>query len=402
MKANVFVSSPLLAALGGILLWWGSGSASLLWSQSREGLVILDENGVRNLGIETAEVLETDFEDSVFAVGRIESIPLRRGVVSSRISGRIVELLVQEGDLVEKDQVLVRVESRQPGDPPPVIDIRAPIAGLVTDSHVRIGEPVEPDKEMLDITDLAEVYAVARVPEDRAGRLKPGTRAHIRVAALPDEAFEGELLRFGTAADRESGTLDALFKMPNESGRLRPDMRAEFSIVLGKRDAVMAVPREALQGDPANRVVFVRDFELPNAFVRAPVQIGPRNDRFVEIVNGLFPGDEVVTRGAYGLAFAGGGGISLKEALDAAHGHEHNADGSEMTAGQEPRDGEAGHDHEHEHEHGHSHGFLDHWLEGWTDLTLFFASTTGLLSVLLVLSARHARTLRGRADSQNA
>ncbi|NJM37533.1 MAG: hypothetical protein HC845_06530 [Akkermansiaceae bacterium] len=56
------------------------------------------------------------------------------------------------------------------------------------------------------------------------------------------------------------------------------------------------------------------------------------NDRFVEITNGLFPADEVVTKGAYSLSFAGGGsGISLKEALDAAHGHEHAEDGSELT-----------------------------------------------------------------------
>ncbi|MEM9015611.1 MAG: hypothetical protein AAGC68_01260, partial [Verrucomicrobiota bacterium] len=50
---------------------------------------------------------------------------------------------------------------------------------------------------------------------------------------------------------------------------------------------------------------------------------------------GLFPGDEVVTQGSYALAFAGSGsGMSLKEALDAAHGHEHNDDGSEMTEAQ--------------------------------------------------------------------
>ena len=55
------------------------------------------------------------------------------------------------------------------------------------------------------------------------------------------------------------------------------------------------------------------------------------NDRFVEIVSGLLPADEVVTRGAYSLSFAGGGSVSLKEALDAAHGHEHAADGSELT-----------------------------------------------------------------------
>jgi len=61
------------------------------------------------------------------------------------------------------------------------------------------------------------------------------------------------------------------------------------------------------------------------------VQVGEINDRFVEIISGLFPADEVVTRGAYSLSFAGGGSVSLKEALDAAHGHEHAADGGELT-----------------------------------------------------------------------
>lgn len=75
----------------------------------------------------------------------------------------------------------------------------------------------------------------------------------------------------------------------------------------------------------------MKDFDLPNAFVRAPVVLGEQNDEFVEVVNGLFPGDEVVTQGSYSLGFAGGGSLSLKEALDAAHGHEHADDGSELT-----------------------------------------------------------------------
>jgi hypothetical protein len=81
--------------------------------------------------------------------------------------------------------------------------------------------------------------------------------------------------------------------------------------------------------------VFVEDFELPNTFVKAPVVLGEQNDTHVEVISGLFPGDEVVTRGSYSLSFAGSGsGMSLKEALDAAHGHEHNEDGSELTAEQ--------------------------------------------------------------------
>ena len=94
---------------------------------------------------------------------------------------------------------------------------------------------------------------------------------------------------------------------------------------------MLSVPREAVQGEgAAPRHVFVKDFELPHAFVKVPVVTGASNDRFVEIETGLFPGDEVVTRGAYSLRFAGGGTLSLKEALDAAHGHEHAEDGSEL------------------------------------------------------------------------
>ena len=105
--------------------------------------------------------------------------------------------------------------------------------------------------------------------------------------------------------------------------------------------------RTALQGDPSKRVVFVKDFELKNAFVKAPIVTGEQNDGYIEVVSGLFPGDEVVTQGSYSLGFAGGGSVSLKEALDAAHGHEHNEDGSEMTAEQKAaREAEkAGHAH---------------------------------------------------------
>ena len=225
--------------------------------------IILDETGVKNLRIETVEAEESDFEETVFALGRIAEIPENHGVLSSRISGRVVGLEAHEGDTVEKDQVLVRVESRQPGNPPPVIELKSPIAGLVVESHIRIGEPVEPDKELLDISDLTEVYAIARVPEDQAAKVKPGSKAHIRVSALGDTPLMGEMIRFGTSADRESGTIDAIFKVANPGLRMRADMRVEFSIILSKRQSVIGVPRSALQGEASERFVYVKHFDLP-------------------------------------------------------------------------------------------------------------------------------------------
>ncbi len=237
---------------------------------------------------------------------------------------------------------------------------------------------MEPDRALLEITDLSSVDAVARVPGHEAGRLREGATARIRLAAYPGEVFVGELTRLAAAADSVTGTLEAYFSLPNPDGRLRPGLRAEFSIVVSSRADVLAVPRAAVQGEGGDRFVFAKDFELENAFLKCPVVLGASNDAFVEIVSGLFPGDEVVTRGAYSLAFAGGGTVSLKEALDAAHGHEHAADGSELKPGAPADRKDPG--------HGHEHASSAHSARPWRIATGLLALTT--LSLLLALARR--------------
>lgn len=369
--------SPM-SAIGKILtlavLWAAMAAHAEITPEEAANTVNLTETGEKNLKIQTVEAEETDFEETAFALGRIEAIPEKRAVVASRIPGRVMELKTTLGTLVEAGAEVVRLESRQPGDPPPSIWLKAPATGLVTENAVRLGEPVEPDRALVEITDLREVYAVARVPEHLAGRLKAGAVAHLRVAALGGEELEGTLLRFGTAADRASGTIDAVFALPNADLALRPGMRAEFSIVLGKREGVMSVPRIALQGDHLNRSVFRRHYDklLKHSFVRIPVEVGAMNDRFVEILSGLAPGDEVVTTGAYSLGFSGNGAVSMKEVLDAVHGHEHNEDGSEMTAEQKAREAAA------------KSGAQGDARGGFSMLTLFSLIGNGLLLLLLV------------------
>jgi multidrug efflux pump subunit AcrA (membrane-fusion protein) len=298
---------------------FGSASEAAIEDDRAANTIILNETAVANLRIEKVAVEERTFESTVFAIGRIEEIPANRSALSSRISGRVVKLNVQVGDSVRAGEVLVHIESRQPGNPPPTIELKALQAGLVVDSHIRLGEPVDPAEDLLDISDRSSVWAVAVIPEPEASGIVPGTKARIKVPALGGEA----------------GAVEGIFELDNKDRKLQPGMRVEFSIITGSRENVSAVPRTALQGDPTKRVVFVEDFELANAFFRAPVVLGEQNDTHIEVLSGLFPGDEVVTHGSYALSFAGGGsGISLKEALDAAHGHEHNEDSSEMSDSQ--------------------------------------------------------------------
>jgi cobalt-zinc-cadmium efflux system membrane fusion protein len=367
-------------------------SISAADSERSANMIVLDATGVQNLRIQTAVVDEADFEESVFALGRIEAKPGNAAAVSSRIQGRVVALSALPGEVIAAGAEVAKVESRQPGNPPPVISLTAPLGGIVTQLDVRLGDPVEPEKALLEITDFSEVHAIARVPEHIAGRLKPGAKALITVSALPDGKLEGELLRFGTTADATSGTIDAIFKLANPENRLRPGMRAEFSIVIARRANVTSVPRSALQGEPSNRFVYVKDFDVPNAFIKTPVVVGQINDRVVEIISGLLPADEVVTQGAYSLAFAGGGSVSLKEALDAAHGHEHAADGSELTPDAKKKTGQASakDDHGHDHgDHGHAHGDEhDHHDDEHNDHeSPFWMIVSGVLFVALLVVA---------------
>ena len=349
---------------------------AVLCKASAADPVLLDETAVKNLRLETVTVEERDFERTVFAVGRVEEIPGNRWSVSSRIPGIATEVNAFIGEQVTTGEVLVRVQSRQPGNPPPTIELTAPHDGLITASHVLKGQPVDPEKDLLDISDRSEMWVIAQIPEQMAAGIGQDTAARIRFPALGGDPVDATLLRFGVQANRDAGSVEGIFQVKNGDGRLLPGMRAEFEIVVEKRSGVLAVPEEAVQGDPTARVVFVRDFDLPNAFVRAPVVLGEKGGGWVEVKEGLFGGDEVVTRGSYSLGFVGAAsGMSLKEALDAAHGHEHNEDGSEMTADQEA---DHDHDHEDEHEHGDHPDHEESGSPGWV-LWYAIASSVGLL-----------------------
>jgi multidrug efflux pump subunit AcrA (membrane-fusion protein) len=357
--------------------------------------VILTEQGVSNLGLETVTVEEADFETTTFALGRTEAIPETRSVLSSRIPGRVVENRIKIGSFVTKGEQLVLLESRQPGDPPPTIWLTAPADGTVISVNTKLGAPVEPADSLAEFADLRKIYLIATLPQVTAGKIGQETLAKVHFPTRPDKDYTATLLPrpspdSGRAldqdvslltdenADADLNTARLIFTIDNPDNQLRPGMNAECSIVMEKREGVLSVPREAIQGGPANRHVFVKHVTIPNAFDRVSVQTGLASNERIEILEGLLPGDEVVTRGSYSLGFAGsGGGPSLKEAMDAAHGHEHNEDGSEKSADQKAA-GTGGDAHDHE-EHG----------SGMREI--FFMAATGILAVLLVITSLRRR-----------
>jgi membrane fusion protein, heavy metal efflux system len=358
--------------------------------------VILSPQGVLNLGVKTETVAEADFAITTFALGRTEAIPEARSTLSSRISGRVIETQLAIGSYVTKGQKLVLLESRQPGEPPPSMWLTAPADGTVISVNTRLGAPAEPTDRLAEFADLKTIYLLAKLPPATAGKISQGTQAKIHFPIRPDKEYTATLLKFAACAD-PSCTLDqdvstraekdedadltnasVIFTIDNPDNQLRPGMNAECSIIMQKRADVLSVPREAIQGTPSNRHVYVKHVIIPDAFDRVNVQTGLVSKDRIEIIDGLLPGDEVVTKGAYSLGFAGnGGGPSLKEAMDAAHGHEHNEDGSEKSLEQKTASAAQSH-------HGH-----EHESDGIRLREIFFMAATGILVlVLIVVSLR--------------
>jgi len=267
------------------------------------GPIEVSEVAQRNLGLRVAEAELQPVETTLRVIGEIQADPARSGTVSSRISGRVTAVFAQEGERVEKGRPLVEVESLQLGDPPPRARYASPVRGVVTDRHVVVGDDVEPSRHLFEVADLSAVLAVGRVFEGQVGEVVLGQKVRVRVPSYGDEAFEGTVERLGGTLDPETRSLAVYVRVANPGERLRPHMRATLALVTGGAELALAIPKSAVLGEAGNLYAFVQDEERADRFERRPLVVGAANDRLVEVIEGLSPGDRVVSEGNYALQY---------------------------------------------------------------------------------------------------
>lgn len=256
-----------------------------------------------NLGLELAEAEIRPMESTLSVIGEIAPLPSRVGAVTSRIAGRVTWIGVAEGDTVRRGEPLVEVESLQLGDPPPRVRYASPLSGRVIDRHVGPGDSVEPNAHLIEVADLSEILAVGQLFEAQISRVAIGQGVRVRVPTFSDDVFEGVVDRIGGALDPVNRALPLYVRLAGMGGRLLPRMPAELSVVVATSEAALAIPRSALLGDFGNQFVFVEQDADRGLFQRVVVARGLEDDQFVEIVEGLLPGDRVVSVGNYPMQF---------------------------------------------------------------------------------------------------
>ncbi len=167
---------------------------------------------------------------------------------------------------------------------------------------LQIGQQVYNNQALIFLPDTAVMVASVRVPESLAGRVKKGQTATVKVDALAGRALRGTVESVGILAE-SGGWRDpnlreytVKIKLELEPGvSVRPSMRCEAEIQLDRVTGTLAIPVQGIFSEGLVRFVHVPSGS-GGRYVRRPVQIGRRSDRFAEIRAGVTDGERVLVR----------------------------------------------------------------------------------------------------------
>lgn len=208
----------------------------------------------------------------------------------------------------------------QTGQPSSMFAVRAPASGHIIQQHVTLGTTVEKSDVLFSILDTDVVWVEGEALEDTLAdiqdRWQIGSEVRVRVPAYPEKIFTGKISHISVVMDAEKRTVHFWTEISNPTHKLKPGMFTEQTIVLEKGTEVLSVPLRAVFEDAGSRFVFV---EYGDAYVKQEVVVGTKDDRYIEVRDGLVQGDYVVIQGQHQLLRAA---ANVSDAFG-GHGHPH-------------------------------------------------------------------------------
>ncbi len=202
-----------------------------------------------------------------------------------------------------------------------LFNITAPNSGQIVKQQVNLGATVDKSDSLYSILDTTIVWVEGEVYEDTLALIhdkwQVGGEVRIRVPAYPGSVFTGRISQISAVVNPEKRTVHFWTEVDNTNKKLKPGMFAEQTLIIEKFDDVLSVPLSAVLEDDATRVVFV---EFGNTYIKHEVEIGIKDDQYVEIKDGLLAGELVVVQGTHQLMRAS---ASSDVVIDPHAGHGH-------------------------------------------------------------------------------
>jgi len=178
-------------------------------------------------------------------------------------------------------------------------ELRSPIDGVVTDRPLFAGEMAQAGQAIVTVMDTSSLIAKVHLSQSQTQSLKVGADAVVTISGLADPV-KGKVSLISPALDTGSTTLEVWVKVANRDGALKAGTPAKVQIAVQTLKDVITIPNEAIvatkSGDPAVMII-----GSDGAAKSSPVKTGISDGHDTQILSGINVGDQVVTKGAYGM-----------------------------------------------------------------------------------------------------
>ncbi|MBD3675354.1 MAG: efflux RND transporter periplasmic adaptor subunit [Planctomycetaceae bacterium] len=182
-------------------------------------------------------------------------------------------------------------------------EVVAPFAGTIIAKNVVLAERVGTDTEMFQVADLSSVWIQADIyQKDLPAISRLGDQLAFRAPRISDDsihAHTADIFYRGDVLDPDTRTLRLRAVAENDDRHLKPGMFVEIEIPQEESKQIVAVPAEAVQEIDGQPMVFLQEAETK--FRAVPVVLGQQMGDIIAIRNGVKPGDQVATSGAFSL-----------------------------------------------------------------------------------------------------
>ena len=180
----------------------------------------------------------------------------------------------------------------------PLLPVRSPIGGIITEKHAIVGELSDPSKSLYTVADLSSVWVLVDINEKDLAKVRKGQSAIVTVGAFPDLKLRGRITYIADVVDEATRTVKARIEVANPGRKLKPEMFATVELAL-PTDAtpVLVSPKMPC------RIWMVRRWsssqKMETEFEARQVQAGRAADGMVEIVSGLKEGERYAVKGSF-------------------------------------------------------------------------------------------------------
>lgn len=225
------------------------------------------------------------FDQRKSAYERARDLVEQQAVSSATLQEREAALRQIEGEI---EQIESRIRDRT---------LRAPFSGVLGTRRISPGALVSAGETITTLDDLSSIRVEFEVPSLFLTALHPGMELRATSQAFPDETFTGRLSHIDSRVDPVTRTLKARGRFPNEDGRLRPGLLMRLRLTKNPRKALL-IPEGAVVRRGQQAFVYrVTRGDDPPAAEEREVDLGTRIPGWVEARSGLEPTDRVVVHG---------------------------------------------------------------------------------------------------------